>query len=338
VFPGQVPNRALRTTVVLAVAALLTGAVAAAATARESPPKVRVLVLPHLSYGIFYLARELGHFAAEGVEVEFVKLEHSAGALPLLLRQALDVMAIAPSPALFHAVAAGERVRGIAGLSVFDTGQECVPNALVARPGVEIAPGARGLRVAATRANMGAFILERTLAAAGLDPSAQRFVDLAGAAELAALLEGHVDLAVVGEPRLRRALDAGAVRIVLPTRAALPDQHASLVVFGPRLLADRDLGQRFANAMFRAIADYLEGPTARNVAVLSRVLDEDQQILARSCWPPIDRNGAVAFELMQAYQRWEVARGNLDRVLDPEEYFDAGFAARSVLVLDDGRR
>jgi NitT/TauT family transport system substrate-binding protein len=298
---------------------------AAPATA---PDKLRVVVLPHLTSGPQYLARELGLFAARGLEVELVKLERSTGAVPLLLNGDLDVLTPAPGPALFHAIAAGERLRVVAAQSIHKPGG-CGNHGLVARTGVELEPGARGLRVSANRSLMGGYLLERLLAARGIDPSAQQYVNLSAPAEMAAFLEGQLDAAVLNDPWLRRAQDAGAARLVVEIRDLLPGLSGGVVVFGPRLLADRELGQRYFDALLLAIAEYQKGPTPRNLEIFSRAFDLEPDLLARSCWPRMVSNGELDFAPLEAYQRWEVERGSLDRVVTPAEYWDGGFVERA---------
>jgi NitT/TauT family transport system substrate-binding protein len=336
--PGGVSRRARKgASLALATLTAVLAAAAPSGARAAAPAKLRILVLPHLTHGVFYLARDLGHFAAQGLDVEFVKLDRSSGAIPLLLRGDLDVMAAAPGPAVFNAIAGGERLRVVAGMTV--TRQAgCAGSGLVVRSGLELTPGLRGLRISANRSQIGGYLLERLLAARGLDAGEQQFLDLNSAEEAAAFLDGRLDVTVVGDPWRTRLEDAGAARLVLPTRDALPGLQTSVLLYGPRLLADRELGTRFATAYLEAVAAYEEGHTPRNLDLFSRALDVEHDLLDRSCWWTVSVGGRLETEGLVDYQRWEVERGRQDRVLNPTEYWDGELFERAAQGLADRAR
>ncbi len=316
----------------------LAGGGAAGAPRAQSPARLRAVILPHLSYGVFYIAEDRGLFAAQRLEVEFHHLERSTGALPLLIRGELDVLPLSPAPAVFNAISQGGRVRIVAGQLRLTT-EGCASTGLMVRNGVEAQAGSRGLRVSANRSLLAGYVLEQLLRARGLDPAAQVFVDLTSPAEVAALIGGGLDLAPMGDPWRLKAEESGAARMVLATRDVLPNLQHSVVLFGPRLLdRDRDLGARFMVAYLQALAAYNEGATPRNVAALARAIELEPDALARCCWPPLPPDGRIEVPSLMAYQRWEVQRGTQDRVVAPEEFWDGAFVEQAAARLASASR
>ena len=70
---------------------------------------------------------------------------------------------------------------------------------------------------------------------------------------------------------------------------------------------------------------YREGKTARNMELLSASMQLSREELERACWPAVREDGAIETAPLQEFQRWGVGRGLVDRVLAPEEYYDASF-------------
>ena len=53
---------------------------------------LKMVVLPRLSWAPFYIAQAEGFFAEQGLEVEFIQMERSADAVPLVAQGEVDVI------------------------------------------------------------------------------------------------------------------------------------------------------------------------------------------------------------------------------------------------------
>ncbi len=85
-----------------------------AAPAEQGGDRLKVLVHPYLGYAQFFIAREEGYFADQGLDVEFVEGASSARALPLFVQGRVDVFAGLLSAGIINAVGQGAPIRLVA--------------------------------------------------------------------------------------------------------------------------------------------------------------------------------------------------------------------------------
>src|SRR6476469_9498226 len=73
---------------------LLVQACSAIRVAQAPPARVtiRLVQLPYLTFAPFFIAQEEGFFNAQGLDIENVKLERTAQAIPALVSGQLDVL------------------------------------------------------------------------------------------------------------------------------------------------------------------------------------------------------------------------------------------------------
>ena len=96
----------------LLLALVASGSIGAAGepgNAPRPPDRVKLVAAPYFSSAPLFIAADLGFFAAEGLDVEFVNIARSTGALPALAQGQVDVIGTIVNAALFNLVARGAR-------------------------------------------------------------------------------------------------------------------------------------------------------------------------------------------------------------------------------------
>jgi NitT/TauT family transport system substrate-binding protein len=319
-------------------AALLLSACSAPDTSRAtpaSPVRVKVLVLPSLSSAPMFVAADGGYFAREGLEIEFVKVTRSTEALLALSGGRLDVWTGSVSFALLNVIGRDAGIRIVAdGGFVAPAG--CAYGALVARRSLverrEVTgpAGLRGRRVALNPNSSPGYVVESLLGRSGLSLADITVADVPeGAAVAEALASGAIDAAFVWEPWVSRLVQAGTAVVLAPAGEVVPDYQHLVTAYGPSLLKDApDIGRRFLAAYLRGVAQYAEGKTAANVAIVAKHTGLDGALLRSACWPSVRGDGRVEVRSMIDFQAWGLRRKLLDVELQPDRLWDAAFVAR----------
>jgi NitT/TauT family transport system substrate-binding protein len=308
-------------------------------TQRAAPQVVRVRTLPHLSYSILHVADAEGYFAREGLKVEFVEMDISVSDVPPLMRGDLDVLPTIISPALLNAVARGGRVRLVAGQQQVGAGECPYMGVLVspalAKSGILSTPSAlKGRRIALNRAFNTLYLLEGLLGTVGLRRADFEAVDVLDAIRGEALQSGRIDLTVLTEPWLTRALMAGQGVFWKGFDEVAPGFPYTVIAYGPTLLDARpEVGRRFMTAYLRAVRQMSLGKTARNLDILEAATRLDRDLLERACWPSVRGNGTVDGASVAAFQAWAIEQGLVDRSLPPSQLIDDRFVVYASGIL-----
>jgi ABC-type nitrate/sulfonate/bicarbonate transport system substrate-binding protein len=278
-----------------------------------------------------FIADEEGFFADEGIRLEFETVSsNSTQAIPALTRRKVDALAAAVSPGLFNAISEGAGIRVVADkVHVLPDG--CAYSAVLgnreryASSAVDAAQ-LRGARFSVSAAAVAGYTAARYLESFGLTLADVEVVTLPETAGPQALESGSIDLIVATEPWLTQL--AGKSRLLATANTLVPRLQLSALVFGPSLLRDdRDRATKFLRAYLRGIERLNQGPTRRNIEILSRRMQLDTAVLAATCWPPVRADGSVDTASIREFQEWAAREGNLKRVVPPSEYLDDALLA-----------
>ena len=189
-------------------------------------------------------------------------------------------------------------------------------------------------RVSSAREHFLQFFVERALQANGYDPDQIEMFHLPQAAEYDAIVAGRLDAAFIGEPWLTRVRNNGG-EVWTPTNTIFDGYQYSVFLYGPRLLdREPELGERFAVAMLKGLRAYDQGKTERNLQVLSEVMGHDLEELREVCWPTMGSDGFIDIESIMDFQSWALARGDLDAIVAPEDFWEPRFVEHANRVLD----
>jgi NitT/TauT family transport system substrate-binding protein len=289
--------------------------------------KVRLSFNPHLSWGPLMIAQAEGFFRDEGLAVEFVPALQGEETLVALITGDIDVRPGPIHAAFLSAVARGARVKIAAGSGVL-AADGCTYFGIVLRPGLDTAgsPVIRKLRTSQDGSTR--YVVSRMLETRGLSLDNVETNRIENAVLAMALMNGSLDAAAVTEPSLTRVARAGT--LWLSAQDAVPDYQWSVLAFGERLLVrERDTGLRFLRAYHRGVAQFREGKTDRNVAILAEGTGETPEHTRDTCWPAFSADSRVNWASIDEFQRWAMAQGFMDRNVSLEQAFDSTLVAET---------
>ena len=314
-----------------AVFILVLSACAVPGTEPEPEPvKLKVLTLTYLSFAPFFIAQEEGYFADEKLEVEFVSFKRSSEAVVPLVQGELDVLAGTISFGLLNAMARGSNMQFVADRGYVEAAG-CVNGGIVARR--QLIEGGQldtldqieDMRVAVNPAASRGYLVDLVLEQAGLTYDDIEVVDVSNPALIGAMANGTIDLAVTSEPWVTRLIDEADAEMWLPYGEIAPGFQMGYVAYGPNLLEEnRDAGQRFMNAYLRAVRQYKEGKTERNIQIMSKHTELDPELLRQVCWQSF-ADGMINVESVLEFQDWALENGYLDSLVPEEQFWDPSF-------------
>ena len=315
----------------LTIASLL--ATLAACSRTDAPkaavplPKVRVAFTPHLSWAPLMIADAEGFFTDEGVAVEMVTGLRSEESLAALVTGDIDVRPGPIHAGFLSAIAQGAKVRIAAGQGNF-TPDGCTYFAIVLRPGLAPTGAPKIERMRASQDGAARYVASRMLAPHGVDIHAVETLRIPEPVMAATLERGSIDAVAVTEPALTRVAKVGT--LWLKAQDVLPNFQWGVITFGERLLyKDHDTGVRFANAYRRGVAQYLEGKTARNVAIIAKATGDTEAITREACWPAFRADSRIDWESIAEFQRWANTEGLMEHTLTRDQVWDSTFVSAS---------
>jgi NitT/TauT family transport system substrate-binding protein len=325
----------VRRLLVVAVLVAISACPAARETPARRPDEVTAVVIPVLFTAPFYIAQAEGYFADENLDVEFVRLARNIDAIPALAQGEVSVGAGQVTVAVLNAIAAGADIRVVGGTGHL-AADGCTFHGFIVRRELVTGGGAvdaevlRGRRVELDIALPHAYWLDRALQPLGLEIADLEVVDLPMTALVDAFHAGTYDLTGLDEPRLTRLLASGDAVLWKATQQIVPDYPQSVLLFGPDLLEERpDVGRRFLSAYRRAIRQYNQGKTPRNLDILSTAMRLSRNELAAMCWVAMDDDARIRTAGLGDYQRWALQRGLVNRVVADDELVDRRFTAEA---------
>jgi NitT/TauT family transport system substrate-binding protein len=168
--------------------------------------------------------------------------------------------------------------------------------------------------------------VDSLLARGGNSLDEQEMFDLPAPNLADALEAGSLDLAHASEPWLSRLLATGNIELLAGAKDVLPDGQFAVILFGPALIdGDRDIGVRFLEGYLKALRQYNEGKTDRNVEIIAKNTDLDPEFIRTLCWPTIPIDGQINTKSIVDFQKWALGRGLIDREGAVNEFVDEEF-------------
>lgn len=308
---------------------------------QQEPIKLRVLVLPFISYSPFFIANDEGYFADQGLKIEFVRMATSEAAIPALASGDLDILGQELRISSLNAMARNMKISFVA-----DKGQipsdSCFYYIFIARSTLvkngELKTPAqlkgRRISLASGLGTSHGYFMEKMLNSAGLKFGDVEIVVVPAAVQSEAMQKGLIDLAVGGEPWATRFLESGHGVLWRTVQEFIPHFTYDVVSYGPNLLQKNpEAGKRFMVAYLKAVRQYNQGKTERNLEIISKNTGFDRELLKRACWPPIRSDGKIDIKSVLNFQSWAVMNGHLDKEIPPNQFWDPSFIEYANQVL-----
>ena len=225
---------------------ILSLALPAAGPATAEPLKVAHSTW--VGYGPFYIARELGFFEDEGLEVELILMEDVKTRMPALAAGRVDAAATTVDAVLnFYSARRPFRY-------LFAVDDSRGGDGIVADRSIRTVAGLKGKRIAFSEGSVSQFYLGVLLKEAGLSLADIEPVNMTAGDAGAAFVAGRVDAAVTWEPWLTRGSRAEHGDVLVDSSAS-PGLITDIIVTTAERLETRtaDL-QAFYRAWVRAVA------------------------------------------------------------------------------------
>lgn len=303
------------------------------------PVRLRVHVASFLSYAPYFIAKEEGYFAEQGLVVEFVEGAPAPENILPLAHGELDVWAGGLVSGMLNAVAREGNLKLVANKGYIEPATCTYLSALASSDLIEAgeldSPSQlSGRRIGMIPASLQTFYLSKMVEGSGVTLGDMEVVNLPNPAKLEAMRDGSLDLVITAEPWVTRIKDTGAAQVWMPAAEVLPDFHFAYVVFGPTILeGSPDAGRRFMVAYLRAVQQYSEGKTERNLEILNKHTGLDRELLLRACWPAIRTDGWINPDSVLEFQAWAIEEGFLDNSVTEEQFWDPTFVEYANQVL-----
>src|SRR5258708_24540114 len=206
-----------------------------------------------VGYGPLFIARDKGYLAAEGLNVEFVKVEDPKQRFTALEANQLDGL-VTTLDTLSQYYKAETPFKAIFGLDESSGGDGIVANA-----GINRVKDLKGKHIGVNVGSVSQFFLEYVLQQNGMTDSDVTLVKMQQGDVPAALAANRVDAGVTWEPHLSKSVKAGAKLIAnsKETPGLIVD---IMVVRGDVLQANPTLGKGLMNAWNKSIEYWKANP------------------------------------------------------------------------------
>jgi len=299
----------------------------------QEPVTLKIVQLPFLSFAPYFIALEEDYFAEQNIEIEFVQFDDNADAIPALAQGQLDVGAGFISPGFFTAVANDGNLRIVADKGHTDN-PECVDNVFMIQAESRESGLVAGMTISSDPLSIDGYVLERYLSGTELTLDDFTFNDVPPPLEIEAMNSGEVDVVAASEPWITRLQDETDSETLIAWDDIYPDIQYATILYGDRLLnEDREVGVRFMTAYLRAVRQYNEGKTDRNLDILSEATELDRDLLERLCWPAIRETGEVNMESILSYQEWNLENGYIEKTVSEDQIYDSSFVEEAQQIL-----
>jgi NitT/TauT family transport system substrate-binding protein len=307
------------------------------------PAKLKVTLAPYLGFAPFFIAKDEGYFAEQGLEIEFVPMDAPEDAVPMLVTGEMDVAAGFVAINALNAIARGATLKYVADKGYVDaegcTYWTMMVSPILAEGGEPLSPAQlQGQPVDVLVPSPESYYLDQVLRPAGLTLDDIEMMDIPGPpVEAEALAEGSLALGFFAEPWVSRVLQAGQGVVWMPSEQVVPDFQLAAIIYGPTLLEQNpDLGKRFMVAYLKAVRQYNEGKTERNLELIAENTGLERELLMEACWPPLRNDGQLNAQSILDFEAWALEKGLLDSTVSEEQFWDASFVEYANQVLETG--
>ncbi len=203
----------------------------------QAPMKKLILAMavtpPNLVHIPPYLAKDLGYFREEGLDVEIISFEGGVGSLRVLLAGQVDLTLTSGDPPIIA------RARGAQVRLIYSTSPR-LEAVLTVQGDIKELKDLKGRKIGIQEPNGFADILSRrALAKAGLKPADAQFISTSTAGRVPALVTGQVDTGVMHVEQAIRAIKRkSSLHNVMNFWEAFPDALYNVVVTSEKKLKE----------------------------------------------------------------------------------------------------
>jgi len=315
----------------------------AAPAALDPPVHVRYALQYSLNDAPTFLALERGYFAAEGLDVELIRIQAGGEAIPLLATGGLDVAMGAGAAGFYNAVARGAEVRVVADegstLPGFPLYSFVVRKDLVDSGQVRDWADLKGLRIANVAAGNGLHRgIDEALRKGGGSIADIEMVLMPTPDMLSALANRAIDAAPLFEPYAAQGEEQGILVRWRRSDDIFTRLQGGTMLYSPLFIEQQpEAAHRVVVAYLRGIRDYNDAYTKNRdrtevKAITARYVGLRDPAIMEKVYPPgLNPDGYVDPVSLRENQEWFAQHGlvqtqiDMDRVID-NRFVDAALA------------
>jgi NitT/TauT family transport system substrate-binding protein len=309
-----------------------TQAPAAATNAPQQLTKIKVSVLPFLTYAPLFIAKEEGYYAEQGLDVEFVPINTNSDAMAPLAQGQLDVASGSFDVSTLNAIAKGADIKYVSDKGYLDP-NNCSAMTFVVRKEL-LENGAlkdpaklKGMKVALMPASSSEYALDLMLKDTGVSTKDMDVQNIPLPSRLEAMKNGSLDITAVSDPWTIRFAKSGYTAVWKGMEQVLPNIQLSINIYGPNFLKKNpELGKKYMIAYLKGVRQYNQGKTDRNVEILAKYTQMTPEEVKQSCWISMKADGMIESSGINGFQEWALARGFQISLVPPEKLLDMSFA------------
>lgn len=289
------------------------------ALADNTTHTLKVGYLPVTGHAKFFVAKEQGLFAQEGLDVELIEFVNSADGLNAVVAGKLDIGAFGTTAPLAH-IAKGTDLRIIGGIMGEDASLIATPE----KAGqIKTVADLKGKKVATVRMATGDAVLRGALTDAKVDwkSDVQIFELKNPPAVIEAVKSGQVDAGVVWGPHDLRAEDQG-LKIVIRSSDLQPGHPCCRLVVTPQKFDDQETWGKFLRAILRA-EKFAAQNHKETIDAIQKYVKLDRDLLERGYYQPhLDQQSDPNVRGVKTF--WTIMQnsGFVDSKLDITAYID----------------
>jgi len=298
------------------------------------PALINVGVLGYVSNSPLVIAQVEGFYAEQGLDVEIVNFGTSdREMLPALLGGQLDVAATVLNVAVLNGILGGIHARFVADKAFINPNASCATDGWVARKALleagtlEDLANLEGKKLAFTPINTAELAADVLLERAGLSQDDIEIIDMIDQTT-------RVQALASAEPWITRARTTGSSDLWMPLSELIPNYSIGTIIYGPSMLErDPDVGTRFMVAYLKAIHQFSQGKTDRNVELVADFTKLAAEEVREICWPSYQPDGKINEEAMRDFLQWALEKGYIVSALSVDQIWDPRFVEAAYAIL-----
>lgn len=308
----------------------------------EELETVKVYYKPTIGLTPVTIAIEEGFFKEQGIKVELVKANMSSEIWLLIIGGAVDVTLGAPAPAMYSAAALNKNLKFVAcsnylvrgnrseGLGIRnDSGNKSDINTLIRN--------LKNKKVGILQlGSLPSYLIEAAFKKNGMSVKDVELVNMPLSSMAQALESGVLSAGVLTEPFASILRDKYKDKIsIIPFGDIFPDSPYIFMIYGEKLLVkNQDLGVRFMAAWLKGFKQYSEGKTGRNMEIIKKYTDLDEETQRKIDWVTINPDGIYnCSALLNNYQEWLIDGHFIDKKVSVDSMVDTTFLERAKKIV-----
>lgn len=262
--------------------ALVAGLALIGAVGQAAAESLKVGYLPVTGHGKFFVAKEQGIFAQEGLDVELIEFQNSADGLNAVVAGKLDVGAFGTTAPVAH-LSKGANLKIVGGIM---GGDAAVITTAANASKVGKVADLKGKKIATVRMASGDAVLRGALKEAGINwkSDVQIFELKNPPAVIEAVKSGQVDAGVVWGPHDLRAEDQG-LKVVIHSTDLQPGHPCCRLVVTDASLKNPATWEKFLRAILKA-EKYAAENKKETIEAIAKYVKIDRQLLWRGFYSP----------------------------------------------------